>query len=312
MSQNAAAGANGEREQAMARDLTGKVFLVTGATMGIGKEACRDFARRGATLAIVGRSKEKTERVRAELVEDSGNDRIEVLIGDLSRVAEVEQVATDFRARRNRLDVLVNNAGAIFTNRQVSADGFELTFALNHLAYFVLTRELWGLLAGTPGARVVSTASAAHERGVLDLQDVAYANKDYSGWRAYGTSKLANILFTRELARRAGGQLIANCVHPGWVATGFALNNPGVVPMLIRLFGAVFARTPTKGAETIVWAATSPEAARLNGEYLHDCSVARTSDLAKDDALALGLWELSERLVASVHARRATAVPASH
>jgi retinol dehydrogenase 12 len=300
MLRNVAAGAHNERGQTMAQDLTDKVLLVTGATMGIGKEACRALARRGATLAIVGRSQEKAERVRAELLEDSGNDRIEVLIGDLSRVAEVEQVAADFRARHDRLDVLVNNAGAMFTNRQESADGFELTFALNHLAYFVLTRELWGLLAGTPGARVINTASAAHETGVVDLQDIAYASKDYSGWRAYGTSKLANILFTRELARRAGGNFIANCVHPGWVATGFALNNPGVLPMLIRLFGAVLARTPTKGAETIVWAATSPEAARLNGEYLHDRKVARTSDLARDDALAAGLWDLSERLVASV------------
>jgi retinol dehydrogenase 12 len=295
----------------MAQDLAGKVFLVTGATMGIGKEACRVFARRGATLVIVGRSPEKTERVRAELVRDSGNDRIEVLIGDLSRVAEVEQVAADFRTRHERLDALVNNAGAMFTNRRESADGFELTFALNHLAYFVLTRELWGLLAETPGARVVNTASAAHETGVVDLQDIAYASKDYSGWRAYGSSKLANILFTRELARRADGQFIANCVHPGWVATGFALNNPGVVPMLIRLFGAVFARTPAKGAETIVWAATSPEAAQLNGEYLHDRRVAPTSDLAKDDSLASGLWELSERLVASVHDRGA-ALSESH
>lgn len=301
MSQNVTAGADGERGQTMAQDLTGKVFLVTGATMGIGKEACRAFARWGATLAIVGRSQEKTERVRAELVQDSGNDRIEVLIGDLSRVAEVEQVAADFRTRHERLDVLVNNAGAMFTNRQESADGFELTFALNHLAYFVLTRELWGLLAGTSAARVVSTASAAHKTGVVDLQDIAYASKGYSGWRAYGSSKLANILFTRELARRAGGSFIANCVHPGWVATGFALNNPGAVPVLIRLVGAVFARTPAKGAETVVWAATSPEAAQLNGEYLHDRKVAPTSDLAKDDSLAAGLWELSERLVASVH-----------
>jgi NAD(P)-dependent dehydrogenase (short-subunit alcohol dehydrogenase family) len=291
----------------MPEDLADKVFLVTGATMGIGKAACREFARRGATLGIVGRSREKTERVRTELVADSGNDRIEPFIGDLSQIAEVERIAADFRTRHQRLHVLVNNAGAMFTERRESADGFELTFALNHLAYFVLTQELWGLLADTPGARVVSTASAAHEAGVIDLQDIAYATKSYSGWRAYGASKLANILFTRELARRAGGRFIANCVHPGWVATGFALNNRGVMPMLIRLFGSVLARSPAKGAETVVWAATSPEAARLNGEYLHDCSVARASDLARDDALAAGLWELSERLVASAHARAAPA-----
>jgi NAD(P)-dependent dehydrogenase (short-subunit alcohol dehydrogenase family) len=288
----------------MQQDLADKVFLMTGATGGIGKEACRAFAEHGATLVIVGRSPEKTERVRNQLVQASGNDRIEVLIADLSRIAEVERVAADFRAGHDRLDVLVNNAGALFTTRQESADGFELTFALNHLAYFVLTRALWELLETTPGARVVNTASGAHTAGVIDLDDIAYARKGYSGWRAYSASKLANILFTRELARRLDGKGIANCIHPGWVATGFALNNAGALPRFFKLLAAVFARTPAKGAETLIWAATSPEAVHLNGEYLQDCKVARTSPLAKNDKLAAALWELSDRLVAEVDAKR--------
>jgi NAD(P)-dependent dehydrogenase (short-subunit alcohol dehydrogenase family) len=293
----------------MEQDLEDKVFLVTGATGGIGKEACRAFAGRGATLVMVGRSPEKTARVRNELMQASGNDCIEVLVGDLSRVAEVKRVAADFRAGHDRLDVLVNNAGALFTTRQESADGFELTFALNHLAYFVLTRALWDLLESTPGARVVNTASGAHTAGVIDLDDVAYARKAYSGWRAYSTSKLANILFTRELARRLDGKAIANCIHPGWVATGFALNNSGLLPRLIKPLAALFARTPAKGAETLIWAAASPAAAHLNGAYLQDCKVARTSPVARNAQLAAELWVLSERLVADVEAK--PTVPAS-
>jgi retinol dehydrogenase 12 len=291
----------------MAKDLAGKVFLVTGATNGIGKEACRALAGRGATLVIVGRSEEKTARVRTELMRESGNDCVETLIGDLSRIAEAERVAAEFRARHDRLDVLLNNAGAMFMSRRESADGFELTFALNHLAYFVLTRALWDLLERTAGARVVNTASAAHASGVIDLDDIAYGRKDYSGWRAYATSKLANILFTRELARRLDGKAVANCVHPGWVSTGFALNNSGLLPGLVRLIAPLFARSPAKGAETLIWAAASPEAGQLNGEYLHDCKVARPSPTARNDALAAELWALSERLVAEADAGHATA-----
>lgn len=282
----------------MAKDLEGKVFLVTGATEGIGKAAALDFARRGAALTLVARSKEKSERVLAELKAGSGSERIEFLLGDLSSLAAVREVADRFRATHDRLDALVNNAGAIFSTRQQSADGFEMTFALNHLAYFQLTTRLLDLLGRTPGARVVSTSSGAHWMGKIDFEDIARRERGYSAWAAYGASKLANVLFTRELARRLGAGAAANCLHPGWVRTGFALNNPGLGSKIVGWSASLLARTPQKGAETLIWLASSAEAAGVTGEYFHDRRIARTSRLAKDDALAARLWEFSERLCA--------------
>jgi NAD(P)-dependent dehydrogenase (short-subunit alcohol dehydrogenase family) len=280
----------------MTNDLEGKVILVTGATEGIGKAAAMNFAKRGATLVLVGRSREKSERVVAELKAESGNDKIELLLGDMSRMADVRTVADAFRAKHDRLDVLVNNAGGLFMEHQLSADGFEMTFALNHVAYFVLTTRLLDILQKTPGARVVSTSSAAHHVGKIDL-DTITKRKGKAGFTAYGDSKLANILFTRELAHRlapSGGT--ANAIHPGYVRTGFGLNNSGRFVEFSRLVAKYLGRTPEKGAETIVWLATSPEAAKFNGEYFYDMKVARTSKRAKDDALAKRLWELSEKL----------------
>jgi retinol dehydrogenase 12 len=282
----------------MAQDLDGKVFLVTGATEGIGKAAALELARRGATLALVGRNKEKSERVVAELEAASGRKGIELLLGDMSKIADVRAVADAFRAKHDRLDVLVNNAGAVFQDYQLSADGIEMTFALDHLAYFVLTTRLLDLLKKTPGARVVSTSSAAHQMGKMDLATVAKRDGS-AGWSAYGDAKLANILFTRELARRlAGSGATANCVHPGYVRSGFGLNNDGALKWLLGLTGPLFGRTPEKGAETLLWLATSPDAAKYNGEYFHDLRVARTNKLAKSDELAKGLWDLSEKLAA--------------
>ncbi len=281
----------------MIADLRGRVFLLTGATEGIGKAAALDFARRGARLTIVGRDRDKTGRVLAELMAASGNADLRMLVGDLSRLAEVRAVAEAFRARHERLDVLVNNVGAVFSTRQVTADGLELTFALNHLSYFLLTSLVLDLLARSPGPRVVSTSSGAHRMGKLDLGDVARCEKGYSAYRAYGDSKLANILFTRELARRLEGtDTTANCFHPGWVSTGFGLNNPGFGRRLLKVAAPMLARSPEKGAETLVWLAASPEAAGFNGEYFHDRKVSRLSSRAKDPALAAGLWALSEQL----------------
>jgi len=278
-------------------DLEGKVFLVTGATEGFGKAAAKDFARRGATLVLVGRNKEKSERVVAEVKAASGNQKVQLLIGDLSLIADARAVADAFRARHARLDVLVNNAGAVFQDRQVSVDGLELTFALDHLSYFLLTVELLGLLRATPRARVVSTSSGGHAMGKIDLQTIATREHGYTPFGAYCDAKLANILFTRELARRLQGTGgTANCFHPGWVASGFALNNPGLVSRVLSVVAPVLARTPEKGADTLIWLATSPEAAAHTGEYFSDREVTRTARLARDSRLAGELWALSERL----------------
>jgi NAD(P)-dependent dehydrogenase (short-subunit alcohol dehydrogenase family) len=241
------------------------------------------------------RNRTKGERLVAEWKAVTGNEHIELLVGDLSKLEDVRAVAQAFRANHDRLHVLANNAGALFVNFELSADGFEMTFALNHLSYFLLTHELMPVLRSTEGARVINTASDAHQRGRLDLDTVARRPSGRAGFPAYSDSKLANILFTRELARRASGSgVTVNCFHPGFVRTGFGQNRSGVVAVVIRVAG-FFARTPEKGAETLEWLATSPEAARFSGEYFQDCAVARTSARARDDALAAGLWALSER-----------------
>lgn len=283
----------------MAKDLDGKVFLVTGATEGIGKAAALNFARRGATLVLVGRNREKSERVVAELRAASGDDRIELLLGDISRLADIRAVAEAFRAKHDRIDVLVNNAGGIFYEHKLSADGIEMTFALNHVGYFLLTTRLLDLLQ-KPGVRVVSTSSGAHHMAKMDLANVVKRQDGTAGFAAYGDSKLANILFTRELGRRlAPYGATANCLHPGFVRTAFGANNTSRAAWFITNVAApLFARTPEKGAETLVWLATSPEAARFNGEYFADKKISRTSKLAKDDALARALWDLSEKVCA--------------
>ncbi len=253
-------------------------MLLTGATEGIGKAAARALAGRGATLGLVGRDAMKTDRLVSELQAASGNPHIEALVADLSRLEDVRALASAFQRKHDRLDVLINNAGGLFTERVLTPDGFERTFALNHLAYFLLTHELLELLAKTPGARVVNTASGAHRGGNLsDLNEVAKRERSYAPWKAYADSKLANILFTRELARRVRDRgIVANCFHPGFVRTGFGRNNPGSpIALLLKLGMSLIARTPEKGAETLVWLATSPEAGRISGEYFHDRRIAR-------------------------------------
>lgn len=278
-------------------DLTGKVVLLTGATDGIGKAAALELAARGARLSIVGRNRDKSERVLAEL-KATGNPDIELYLADLSSQAEVRKLAADFRSRHDRLDVLANNAGALFQRYRTTADGFELTFALNHLSYFLLTELLLDLLKATPSARVVNTSSGAHRGARFDLDDLPQRKRTQSaGFPAYCDSKLANVLFTRELAKRlADSDAVASCFHPGFVHTQFGQNDPGVVAWGIRVAAPIFGRTPEKGARTLVWLATSPEAARSNGDYFLDCSVASTSQLAKDSGLAARLWALSAEL----------------
>lgn len=284
----------------MAQDLLGKVYLVTGATDGIGKAAAAEFARRGARMTIVGRNRQKTEQVLTELRAGSGNPSLELLLCDLSRMADVRRAAEEFKARHDRLDVLVNNAGATFKKPTLGPDGFELTFALNHLAYFQLTTALLDLLRRTPGARVVSTSSAMQARGRLDLARTP-TSLEGSGPRAYATSKLANVLFTRELQRRlAGTGVTANCFEPGMVRTRFGGfgSDQGFLLNLAYALAKPFSVTPEQGADSLVWLATSPEAASLQGEYVSKRRPVTPQEQALDPRLAADLWELSERLCA--------------
>lgn len=287
------------------KDLSGKVFLVTGATEGIGKAAATEFAKRGASVTIVGRNKEKTEKILAELKASSGNDDLDMLLCDLSRLSDVRRAAEQFKAKHDRLDVLVNNAGAMFRSPTIGPDGFELTFALNHLAYFQLTTVLLDLIKKTPGARVVSTASAMQARGVLDVQRTPTAT-DVSGIRAYATSKLANILFTKELQRRlTGTAATANCFHPGMVRTAFGADLSILMRAIFVMIALPFAKSPEEGADSLVWLATSQEAAALKGEYVDNRRPVSPSKQAMDSKLAADLWTLSEKLCAEAGARAA-------
>jgi len=290
----------------MKQDLVGKVILITGATDGIGKAAATEFAKRGATLTIVGRSKEKTERVLDELKAASGNQNLGILLCDLSRMADVKRAAEEFKAKHDRLDVLVNNAGATFKAKAMGPDGFELTFALNHLAYFQLTTSLLDLLRKTSGARIVSTSSSMQARGKLDLAKTP-KSLEGSGPSAYAASKLANILFTKELQRQlAGTTAIANCFEPGMVRTQFGGfgSDQGVLLNLVYALARPFSSTPEEGADSLVWLATSPDATSLKGEYISKRRPARPQKQALDAKLATDLWTLSEKLCAEAADRQ--------
>jgi NAD(P)-dependent dehydrogenase (short-subunit alcohol dehydrogenase family) len=265
--------------------------VLTGATRGIGKAAAIELAKRGVGLALVGREPDRVEAVAQEAVAAGGRAPVHQHVADLSLMSEVRRLAEEIRRNYERIDVLANNAGALFASRKETSEGLERTFALNHLAPFLLTNLLRSRLSG---GRVVTTASDAHKSGLLDLDDLQSENS-YAAMKVYGTSKLCNILFTRELARRAP-ELHANCFHPGVVRTGFGKNESGIWKVLTTL-GSPFFRSPERGARSLVWLALSDQAASLTGEYIEDERVTEPSAQAQDDTLARGLWERSAELV---------------
>jgi retinol dehydrogenase 12 len=267
------------------------LVLLTGATRGIGRAAAVELARDGVEVALVGREGERVEDVAREAKAAGGGAPVHEHVADLMLMADVRALAEEVRERYAHIDVLANNAGALFASRKVTSEGFEQTFALNHLAPFLLTSLLRDRL---DGGCVVTTASDAHKSGLLDLEDLQ-SERSYSAMRVYGTSKLCNILFTRELAKRAR-ELHANCFHPGVVRTGFGKNENGIWKVLTTL-GAPFFRSPSRGARSLVWLATSDAAAALTGEYVQDEKVIAPSAQAQDDTLAEGLWERSAQLV---------------
>jgi NAD(P)-dependent dehydrogenase (short-subunit alcohol dehydrogenase family) len=273
-----------------------RVCLLTGATLGIGRAAAEALVPMGMELVLVARDRARLESLAAELRRRTPGARVGVLAGDLSRMSEVRRIAREFRATHARLDVLANNAGALFARREETSEGLERTLALNHLAYFVLTEELLPVLTASAPSRIVNVSSDAHVGMRLDLDDLSYTRERYRPFVAYGRSKLMNILFTRELARRLEGtRVTANAMHPGFVRSGFGQNNPGFLGKFIKL-GQVFARTPERGAQTLVYLATSPEVEGVSGRYFHDEAESRTSGAAKDMEVARRLWDVSVRL----------------
>ena len=267
------------------------LVVLTGATRGIGRAAAIELSKRGAEVVVVGRERERVDEVAREAQSAGGGASVHTHVADLALMASVRALAQALRDRHERIDVLANNAGALFASRKVTAEGFEQTFALNHLAPFLLTNLLRDRLGG---GRVVTTASDAHTGGKLDLDDLQSENS-YAAMRVYGTSKLCNVLFTRELATRAP-ELRANCFHPGVVRTGFGKNDNGIWKVLTTL-GAPFFRSPERGARSLVWLATSEAGGRLTGEYIEDEQVVQPSATARDAELAHALWERSAELV---------------
>jgi NAD(P)-dependent dehydrogenase (short-subunit alcohol dehydrogenase family) len=275
--------------------MKGKVVVITGATSGIGEVAAQRLAAMGARIVLVARDAARGQRSLTRLPSIGAGAPHSVYYGDLSRISESKRVAAQIAAAEPRIDVLINNAGALFGARRVTADNLEETFATNHMAYFVLTLGLKASLLAAAPARVVSTASDAHKGYSLDFDDLQ-STKGYSAIRAYGRSKLCNILFTRELARRwSGNGVTANCLHPGFVATRFGDSSGGFLSSVVRI-AKTFATTPEKGAETIVYLASSPAVAAISGEYFYKCRPATPTAGGRDDAAADRLWAESAKI----------------
>ena len=277
--------------------MQGKICLITGGTNGIGKVAALELARKGATVIIVGRNAAKTAQLVEEIKAVTGSKTVDSLLGDLSSQADVRRVAAEFKQKYTRLHVLLNNAGVLNMDRQLSVDGIEMTFALNHLAYFLLTNLLLDTIKASAPARIINVSSAAHTNGRVDFDNLQ-GERRYRGMLAYSTSKLENILFTVELARRlAGTGVTVNALHPGFVNTGWAKNGNGLMPKLMALITPLVARTPEKGAETSIYLASSPEVETITGKYFFDCKPKQPTVQATDMAAAKKLWEVSAQLV---------------
>ncbi|TMC49183.1 MAG: SDR family NAD(P)-dependent oxidoreductase [Chloroflexi bacterium] len=281
--------------------VAGRRVVITGATNGIGLAGAKALAARGAQLTIVARSQARAAGAAAQITAAGAGARVDTLIADLASQASIRRLAAEIQDRYPRLDVLVNNAGAINSSRQLTEDGIEMTWAVNHLAPFLLTTLLLERLRQSAPARVITTASDAHKGAHIPFDDLN-AERSYRnfGFARYGETKLANILFTAELARRlAGTGVTANCFHPGFVATGFNRNN-GPLMNVAMTIARPFARSVEKGAETLVWLVDSPQVASESGGYFVDKKRATPTDTAQDVEAARRLWEISEKQTQAV------------
>jgi NAD(P)-dependent dehydrogenase (short-subunit alcohol dehydrogenase family) len=278
--------------------MKGKTVVATGATSGIGEVAVLALAELGARIVFIARHQARAQATMRKLEAKAPGLGHRMHLADLSSMAETRKVGAVVAESEPRIDVLINNAGALFSSRRVTPEGLELTFALNHMAYFVLSEALQERLIASAPARIISTSSSAHQGVSLDFSDLQSA-KGYSGFKVYGRSKLANILFTRELARRlAGTGVTANCLHPGAVATRFGESSGGWVGGLLPVLKLFFI-SPEKGADTIVYLASSPEVDNTTGAYFVKRKITGPSQAAQDDAAAQTLWGASEALASA-------------
>ncbi len=279
-------------------DVRSKTVLITGATSGIGLEASVELARLKARVVMVGRDPGRTEAAVADVVTRSGSREVSHLLCDFSSQAAIRKLAADFLASHDRLHVLLNNAGGVNKTRRVTVDGIEMTFAVNHLGYFLLTHLLCDLLVRSTPARVVTVASVGHRSGTLDFDDLGFEHGGYKIMRAYSRSKLANVLFAAELARRlAGTGVTSNSVHPGAVATNIWSGAPLWAKPIINVLWRPFFISARKGAENVVRLAVSPELEGVSGKYFEEGKMVAPSPLAQDEGLARRLWEVSAGLV---------------
>lgn len=275
--------------------MTGKICVVTGANSGIGRETAVALAKAHADVSIVCRTAEKAEAAAAEIRARSGSDRVRAFVADFSSQAETRALAKCLLAELPRIDVLVNNAGLIMGERRLTPEGIETTFAVNHLGYFLLTHLLLDRLRESAPARIVNVASDAHRSGTVDFDDIECA-RGYSGWKAYCQSKLCNVLFTNELARRLDGSgITANSLHPGVVGTNFANAGPSLVRGLFWL-AKPFLLSPARGAETSIYLAMSPDVDGVSGKYFAKKQAVTPSSEARDEQRAKRLWTLSESM----------------
>ena len=275
--------------------MKGKSVLVTGATSGIGLVTARELARQGAQVTIISRNREKCAAAAKAISNETAN-QVDFIAADLSTLAGIRQAAADYEQNHSQLNVLVNNAGGFFAKRVITSDGFEMTFALNHLNYFLLTNLLLDVLRKSTPARVVNVSSGLHVNARLDFENLQ-GEKKYSGWDAYARSKLCNILFTYELARRLDATGVnVNALQPGYVATNLATNNGILYAIFARVSSRLFGRKPEVGAQTSVYLASSPEVEGVTGKYFQDCQLAQSSPLSYDEELAKRLWQVSLEL----------------
>jgi NAD(P)-dependent dehydrogenase (short-subunit alcohol dehydrogenase family) len=275
--------------------MRGKTIVITGGTSGIGEVAAVALAKMGARIILVARDKSRGDATLAQLRDSAPGIAHSVHFADLLRLAEMKRVAAQIADHESRIDILINNAGALFGTRRLTEDGLECSFALNHMAYFVMTEGLRERLSAAGPARIINTASAAHQGAMLDFGDLQSA-KSFGPIKAYARSKLCNILFTRELARRLQGTgVTANCLHPGFVATRFGDQSGALMSRLVWL-AKFFAISPAKGAETIVYLASSPDIAETTGQYFCKSVPTTPSSWAQDSQSALLLWQRSAAL----------------
>jgi NAD(P)-dependent dehydrogenase (short-subunit alcohol dehydrogenase family) len=280
------------------KDMNGKVCLVTGATDGIGKISARVLAEKGAKVIIVGRNPEKSATVLAELKSSSGNENIDLLMADLAVMQEVYDLAEQVISHYDRLDILLNNAGGYFAKHELTSDGLERTFALNHMSYFLLTNKLMELLKSSAPARIVNVSSDAHYGVDMDFENLN-GEQEYKAWKAYQKSKLANVLFTYELLKKVPADITVNCLHPGFVATNFGHNIGGFFGPVLKIAQRISAIDPEEGAKTSIFLCSAPEVKGVSGKYFYKCQPKTSSRESRNMDTGKRLWQISSDIAST-------------